>query len=68
MPKDAKEKLQKIKKKLDKFQKEVITKFDKYIMGITLLPPQLKQGMPDMPPPGLGMPFPKGPSPIPPTR
>ena len=67
MPKDAKEKLQKIKKKLDKFQKEVITKFDKYIMGITLLPPQPKKGMPGMVPPGLGIPFPKGPVPLPST-
>ncbi len=61
IPKDAKEKLQKIKKKLDKFQKEVLTKFDKYIMGITLLPPQPKKGMRSMMPlPGMGMPFPKG--------
>jgi len=36
---ELKEKLEKIKGKLDEFQKEVIKKFDKYIMGITLLPP-----------------------------
>ena len=28
LPKEAKEKIQKIKKKLDKFQKEVVKKFD----------------------------------------
>ena len=39
LPKEAKEKIQKIKKKLDKFQKEVVKKFDKYITGIALLPP-----------------------------
>ncbi len=39
LPKEVKEKLEKIKAKLDRFQKEVIEKFDKYIMGITLLPP-----------------------------
>ncbi len=39
LPKEAKEKIQKIKKKLDKFQKEVVKKFDKYIIGIALLPP-----------------------------
>jgi uncharacterized protein (UPF0332 family)/predicted nucleotidyltransferase len=39
LPKDVKEKLDKIKKKLDKFQKDVIKKFDKYIIGISLLPP-----------------------------
>ena len=39
LPKEAKEKLDKIKKKLDKFQKEVVKKFEKYIMGIALLPP-----------------------------
>ncbi|MBI4150276.1 nucleotidyltransferase domain-containing protein [Candidatus Woesearchaeota archaeon] len=39
LPKELKEKLEKIKSKLDTFQKELLTKFDKYIMGITLLPP-----------------------------
>ncbi|MBN2367926.1 nucleotidyltransferase domain-containing protein [Candidatus Woesearchaeota archaeon] len=40
LSKEAKEKLEQIKKKLDKFKKEVLDKFDKYIMGITLLPPR----------------------------
>jgi len=39
LPKDVKEKLEKIKKKLETFQKQVLEKFDKYIMGITILPP-----------------------------
>ncbi len=59
--KEAKDKLEKIKKQLDKFKKEVLAKFDKYIMGITLLPPRkqlpMAQGMPmggGMAPPGMG--------------
>ena len=39
LPKEAQEKLKEIKKKLDKFQKKVLEKFDKYVMGIALLPP-----------------------------
>lgn len=40
LPKEVQEKLKAIKEKLDKFTKEVTTKFDKYIMGIALMPPQ----------------------------
>ena len=40
LPPEVKEKLRKIKEKIERFQKEVITKFDKYIMGISLLPPK----------------------------
>ncbi|MEM3374123.1 MAG: nucleotidyltransferase domain-containing protein [Candidatus Woesearchaeota archaeon] len=43
LPKETKERLEEIKKKLERFQKEVLEKFDKYIMGIALLPPR-KQG------------------------
>jgi len=39
LPKEVKEKLDKIKKKLDEFKKQSLKKFDKYIMGIALLPP-----------------------------
>lgn len=39
LPKDVQEKLKTIKAKLEKFQKKVLEKFDKYIMGMTLLPP-----------------------------
>jgi uncharacterized protein (UPF0332 family)/predicted nucleotidyltransferase len=58
LPKETKDKLEHIKKKLDTFKKEVTEKFDKYIMGITLLPPRKPMsgnipGMPMMPP---GMP------------
>ncbi len=39
LPKDVKERLEKIKTKLESFQKEIVKKFDKYIVGVTLLPP-----------------------------
>jgi uncharacterized protein (UPF0332 family)/predicted nucleotidyltransferase len=39
LPKEAQDKLKEIKSKLDKFQKKVLEKFDKYVMGISLLPP-----------------------------
>ncbi|MBI3036071.1 nucleotidyltransferase domain-containing protein [Candidatus Woesearchaeota archaeon] len=39
LPKDVQEKLKTIKTKLDKFQKRVLEKFDKYIVGIALMPP-----------------------------
>ncbi len=44
LPKEAQEKLKKIKEKLDKFQKNIVEKFDKYITGISLLPPEKKEG------------------------
>jgi predicted nucleotidyltransferase/uncharacterized protein (UPF0332 family) len=43
LPKDVQEKLKQIKTKLDKFTKDVTKKFDKYIMGIALLPPPRKE-------------------------
>jgi uncharacterized protein (UPF0332 family)/predicted nucleotidyltransferase len=47
LTKEAKEKLEGIKKKLDIFKKEVLEKFDKYVIGITLLPPRkMQQGLP----------------------
>jgi len=51
LPKDVQEKLKTIKTKLDKFQKKVLDKFDKYIAGITLLPPPkpTDQKQPQMP-------------------
>ncbi len=39
LPKETQEKLKQIKTKLDKFQKKVLEKFDKYVIGISLLPP-----------------------------
>jgi uncharacterized protein (UPF0332 family)/predicted nucleotidyltransferase len=39
LPKEAQEKLKYIKTKLDKFQKKVVEKFEKYIIGVALLPP-----------------------------
>ncbi len=51
LPKDVQEKLKSIKAKLDKFQKKVLEKFDKYIVGITLLPPPnpAGQNLPSIP-------------------
>ncbi len=43
LPKDVQEKLKGIRSKLEKFQKKVLEKFDKYIVGIALLPPPQKQ-------------------------
>ena len=39
LPKDAQKKIEEMKKKLDNFQKKVVEKFDKYILGIALMPP-----------------------------
>jgi len=39
IPDDVKEKFKELKNKLDKFKKELLKKFDKYVMGIALLPP-----------------------------
>ncbi|MBI2658714.1 hypothetical protein HYX05_01250 [Candidatus Woesearchaeota archaeon] len=39
LPNDVQEKLKTIKTKLEKFQKKVLEKFDKYIVGIALMPP-----------------------------
>ncbi len=39
IPKEVQEKLKQIKAKLDKFSKKILEKFDKYIMGVALLPP-----------------------------
>ncbi|MBN2422103.1 nucleotidyltransferase domain-containing protein [Candidatus Woesearchaeota archaeon] len=53
LPKEAKEKLEKIRKKLEDFQKEVLAKFDKYVIGISLLPAK------NMIPPVKGIGFPQ---------
>ena len=39
LPKDVQEKLEAIKVKLEKFQKKILEKFDKYIVGVALMPP-----------------------------
>ncbi|MBS1266519.1 MAG: hypothetical protein MAG795_00486 [Candidatus Woesearchaeota archaeon] len=49
LPKDAQKKLKQLKGKLDKFQKQVTKKFDKYIMGIALIPPPNKKAYPGLP-------------------
>jgi predicted nucleotidyltransferase/uncharacterized protein (UPF0332 family) len=40
IPEDVKKKLEQIKVKLDKFTKNIIEKFDEYIIGVGLLPPK----------------------------
>ena len=39
LPKDVQEKLKAIKSKLEKFQKKILEKFDKYIVAVALMPP-----------------------------
>ena len=43
IPDDVKKKLEKLKDELYKFKDEVLKKFDKYILGITLMPPAMPQ-------------------------
>ncbi|MBI2144378.1 nucleotidyltransferase domain-containing protein [Candidatus Woesearchaeota archaeon] len=43
LPKEAQEKLREMKVKLDKFKGALLAKFDKYVMGIALLPPPMPQ-------------------------
>ncbi|MCB9359516.1 nucleotidyltransferase domain-containing protein [Candidatus Woesearchaeota archaeon] len=43
LPKEAQDRLKKIKEQLDKFSKQVVEKFDKYVVGIALLPPAKQQ-------------------------
>ena len=39
LTKEQEEKLKEIKEKLEKFQKRIVEKFDKYIIGVALMPP-----------------------------
>src|SRR3989338_9264322 len=39
LTKEQEQKLKEIKEKLEKFQKKITEKFDKYIMGVALMPP-----------------------------
>ncbi|MBW2996531.1 hypothetical protein KY332_04495 [Candidatus Woesearchaeota archaeon] len=43
IPKEMEKKLKAIKTKLDKFSKKIVEKFEKYIMGVALLPPPRPQ-------------------------
>jgi uncharacterized protein (UPF0332 family)/predicted nucleotidyltransferase len=43
LPKEAQDKLKKIKEKLDVFSQKVVEKFDKYVIGIALMPPPKQQ-------------------------
>ncbi len=49
LPPEVAEKMKLIKEKLDKFQKNILEKFDKYIVGIALLPPP-RPPSPNLPP------------------
>ena len=49
LPLEAQEKLKVIKEKLGKFQEKVVEKFDKYIVGMALLPPP-RPPAPNLPP------------------
>ncbi|MBS3107890.1 hypothetical protein J4468_03135 [Candidatus Woesearchaeota archaeon] len=40
MPKEVEEKLKKIKQKLEKFKDDILKKFESYIIGVSLLPPE----------------------------
>ncbi|MBN1386019.1 nucleotidyltransferase domain-containing protein [Candidatus Woesearchaeota archaeon] len=47
LPKETQEKLKELKDKMEKFQKQVLEKFDKYVLGISLLPPpKMQPGQP----------------------
>ncbi len=41
LPKEAQQRLKEIKKSLDSFREHLLKKFDKYVVGLALLPPQL---------------------------
>ncbi len=41
LPKEAQQRLKEIKASLDKFKEQLLKKFDKYVIGLALLPPQL---------------------------
>jgi len=44
IPPQMEKKLKAMKKKIDTYQKKILDKFENYIMGIALLPPQKKEG------------------------
>src|SRR3989344_1228838 len=56
LPKEARQKLEDIKKKLELLKTEVLKKFDKYIVGVSLLPPQQSQAPPPNAEPGANAP------------
>ncbi|MBW2970567.1 hypothetical protein KY320_00235, partial [Candidatus Woesearchaeota archaeon] len=50
LPPDMEQKLKSLKSKLDKLQDRLLKKFDKYIMGIALIPPPKQATYPNLPP------------------
>ena len=46
LPPEAEQKLKEMKDKIDSFKKKVLEKFDKYVMGMALLPPPRKPAYP----------------------
>ncbi len=55
VPPELQEKLKALQGKLEDFKKKVLAKFDKYITGISLLPPPKKTAQGFSPLPGIGM-------------
>jgi uncharacterized protein (UPF0332 family) len=51
IPEELKKKIDSMKTKLDKFQKEVLKKFDKYIVAMSILPPEKQKPLPPGIPP-----------------
>src|SRR3989344_6763050 len=49
LPDDVKQKFEEVKKKIDSFKDQALAKFDKYILGISLLPPEKQQFEPGNP-------------------
>ena len=54
LPENTRKKLGGIKKSLDKFRDRLLKKFDKYVIGITILPPQPRQQAQANPEPQAG--------------
>lgn len=40
LPEETKKKMEELKKKIDEFTKKLLQKFDKYVLGVALLPPE----------------------------
>ncbi len=56
LTKEMEEKLNELKDKLNKFKDKILQKFDKYIIGVELLPPEPPRPQQQPPPPAPGQP------------
>ena len=43
LPKEAQAKMKEVKKNLDKFKDKLLSKFENYVIGITIIPPALSE-------------------------